>query len=167
MNLIKQFLLDTITQLNNHHQKIIREDKSKKQKTKKKTPYEEYKWKKKKNTLFSVSLILLRVSYEKSQACADTPLRRQLVIVSHRELDLYERGHIVTHLSRYSMNSSTRAHESKPHMQKQITLEEKVCSCLSLYAFLVTREDTAAAIQMTMKQTFLYLSIWCYYATGL
>lgn len=115
--------------------------------------------KKKKNTLFSVSLILLRVSYEKSQACADTPLRRQLVIVSHRELDLYERGHIVTHLSRYSMNSSTRAHESKPHMQKQITLEEKVCSCLSLYAFLVTREDTAAAIQMTMKQTFLYLSI--------
>lgn len=68
----------------------------------------------------------------------------------------------VTHLSRYSMNSSTRAHESKPHMQKQITLEEKkkVCS-LSRFAFLVSRDDTAAANYETDILIFGHMMLLC------
>lgn len=71
----------------------------------------------------------------------------------------------VTHyLCCYSMNSSTRAHESKPHMQKQITLEDSVHSYVSLQMLSWSLGKTQlSAIHTTMKQreTFLYLCIWC------
>lgn len=91
---------------------------------------------------------------------------QDVVIVSTRDLDLCERGHMTEriYLGGYSMNSSTCAHESKPHMQKQITLEDSVHSCISLQMLSWSLGKTQlSAIRTTKKQseTFLYLGIWC------